>query len=78
MHDADRVLLVRPLIRWALDNRIVATDPGSAHGRGLKVMGVERRKLTVRGVGQKWVWAATTGRGPGNLGGQAGLAGGVA
>lgn len=57
VHDADRVLLVRPLIRWALDNRIVATDPGERRmAEALKLMGVERRKLTVRGVGQKWVW----------------------
>lgn len=56
-HDAEKVLLVRPLIRWALDNRIVATDPGERRmAEAIKRMGIERRKLTLRGGGQKWVW----------------------
>jgi hypothetical protein len=56
-HDADLVVLVRPLIRWAIDNRIVATDPGERRmAEAIKRMGVERRKLTVPGQGQRWVW----------------------
>lgn len=56
-HDAEMVVMVRPLIRWAIENRIVASDPGERRmAEALKLMGVVRRKLTVRGVGQKWVW----------------------
>ncbi|WP_300055213.1 primase-helicase family protein [uncultured Roseobacter sp.] len=54
---ADRAIMVRPLIRWAIDNRIVAADPGEKRmGTALRRMGCERVKLTIPNKGQKWVW----------------------
>ena len=56
-HDAERVVMVRPLIRWAIENRIVSTDPGEKRmGEAIKKMGVERRRLTIPGQGQRWAW----------------------
>jgi len=56
---ADRVLLVRPLIRWALENRIVATDPGELRmTNALKKMGMTKAELTIKGLNRKakcWV-----------------------
>ena len=53
-YDAGLDLMTRPLIRWAIDNRIVNTDPGEVRMTdAIKRMGVKRRKLTVEGK-QKW------------------------
>lgn len=55
-YDAGLVLMTRPLIRWAIDNRIVNTDPGEVRMTdAIKRMGVKRRKLTVDGR-QQWTW----------------------
>ncbi|MCO8144874.1 DUF5906 domain-containing protein [Rhodovulum tesquicola] len=55
---ADRAIMVRPLIRWAIDNRVVSADPGERRMTdALKRMGCERRKLTFQNVGQRSAWA---------------------
>lgn len=57
VHDAERVLLTRQLIRWAQINEIVSTDPGERRmAEAIKRMGSNRRKLTIPGQGQKWAW----------------------
>jgi len=56
-YGADRAIVIRSLIRWAIDNRIVVADPGEKRmGDALKKMGSKRRKLTIPDQGQKWVW----------------------
>lgn len=56
-HGAEVAVRVRPLIRWALDNRIVATDPGEQRmGKALKRIGAVRRKVTLPIEGQRWAW----------------------
>lgn len=55
---ADWAVMVRPLILWAIDNRIVSSDPGERRMTdALKRMGCKRRKLTFQNAGQRWAWA---------------------
>lgn len=55
--NAGLALMIPPLIRWALDNRIVTENPGTQRmAAALKRMGIERKRLTFSGMGQERAW----------------------